>query len=226
MIVFIYTKIFGCPEFAASITLRVVKTKVTPPPSTTQPPEPPQTPEPTEPPKTPEPTEPPKTPEPTEPPKTPEPTEPPKTPEPTEPPKTPEPTEPPKTPEPTEPPKTTQPPSSETTIPPVVAPTVPPKQEETEQYCGDGNCDNNETCTSCPLDCGLCDSYSCFSQYCSLPQCLCAQTSHPSLQQTSQIPQFVAITWDDAQTPTTFESMMRVARESAVFPLLLSSLGT
>ena len=41
-----------------------------------------------------------------------------------------------------------------------------------------------------------------------------------SLSERNEMPQFVAITWDDAQTPTTFEEVMRVTRESSVCFLL------
>lgn len=99
------------------------------------------------------------------------------------------------------------------TIPPRLAPTVPPKKEESSSYCGDEKCDSSENCQSCPLDCGLCSEYSCSSQYCSLPLCQCATTSLPSPNR----PQFVSITWDDAQTPTTFPHVMSVSRSSSVF---------
>lgn len=99
------------------------------------------------------------------------------------------------------------------TIPPRVAPTVPPKKEESSSYCGDEKCDSSESCQSCPLDCGLCSDYSCSSQVCSLPLCQCATTSLPS----DNRPQFVSITWDDAQTPTTFPHVMSVSRSSSVF---------
>ena len=118
---------------------------------------------------------------------------------------------------------TTRPPTKPTaqpTIPPRVAPTVPPKSEVETTYCGNGVCDGQETCESCPLDCGVCNSYVCSSTYCSLDSCQCASTHHPSLSERNEMPQFVAITWDDAQTPTTFEEVMRVTRESSVCFLL------
>lgn len=103
------------------------------------------------------------------------------------------------------------------TTPPRVAPTVPPAEETDSVYCGDGKCDTTEDCTSCALDCGLCSPYSCSATYCSLETCQCASTTHPSLTDSKSIPQFVSITWDDAQTPTTFEYVMKVTRESNVF---------
>lgn len=118
---------------------------------------------------------------------------------------------------------TTRPPTKPTaqpTIPPRVAPTVPPKSEVETTYCGNGVCDGEETCESCPLDCGVCNSYVCSSTYCSLDSCQCASTHHPSLSERNEMPQFVTITWDDAQTPTTFEEVMRVTRESSVCFLL------
>ena len=106
--------------------------------------------------------------------------------------------------------------SSQTTdTPPRVAPIVKPDITIDRNYCGDGTCNSGEDCQSCPLDCGLCRPYSC-SPSCKLPDCQCAQTRHPTIQDTSKIPQFVAITWDDAQTPTTFSHMMEVARSTAV----------
>lgn len=102
------------------------------------------------------------------------------------------------------------------TTPPHVAPTVPPKSEESNDYCGDGACNNGETCSSCPADCGLCNPYSCSPQHCALPSCLCARTTHPTVSDPANTPQFVTITWDDAQTPTTFSSVMNVARSTAV----------
>ena len=102
------------------------------------------------------------------------------------------------------------------TTPPHVAPTVPPKSEESNDYCGDGSCNNGDTCSSCPVDCGLCNPYSCSPQHCALPSCLCARTTHPTVSDPANTPQFVTITWDDAQTPTTFSSVMNVARSTAV----------
>ena len=107
--------------------------------------------------------------------------------------------------------------SAQTTdTPPRVAPIVKPTVSIDKNYCGDGTCNSGEDCQSCPLDCGLCRPYSC-SSTCKLPDCQCAQTMHPTIRDTSRIPQFVAITWDDAQTPTTFTQMMEVARSSSVF---------
>lgn len=108
----------------------------------------------------------------------------------------------------------TQPPVTPT-IPPHVAPTVPPKAEESRSYCGDGDCSADESCASCPLDCGLCSSYTCSPQHCASPACRCAATTHP-LGSAAATPQFVTITWDDAQTPTTFSAMMDVARTTSV----------
>ena len=110
----------------------------------------------------------------------------------------------------------------EPTTPPRVAPTVPPANEPDGAYCGDDNCDPTEDCTSCSLDCGICSPYSCSATYCSLDLCQCASTHHPSLTDVKSMPQFVAISWDDAQTPTTFEYMMRVSRESNGIPSSLS----
>ena len=112
-----------------------------------------------------------------------------------------------------------------TSTPPRVAPTIKPEEPTETNYCGDGKCDQDEDCQSCPLDCGLCNPYACSSS-CELPACQCAQTSHPTIKDTTAIPQFVALSWDDAQTPTTFEYMMKVARSSAVFTLHLSKLGS
>lgn len=115
---------------------------------------------------------------------------------------------------------TAQPTVQPTIQPPRVAPTIPPIKEESSYYCGDESCNGGETCRSCPLDCGLCTEYSCSSQYCTLPFCQCASTHHPSQYSLSELPQFVTITWDDAQTPTTFPYMMKVSRLSTVYPLL------
>ena len=112
-----------------------------------------------------------------------------------------------------------------TSTPPRVAPTVMPESPTETNYCGDGNCDQDEDCQSCPLDCGLCNPYACSSS-CELPACQCAQTSHPTIKDTSAMPQFVALSWDDAQTPTTFEYMMKVARTSTVVAFHLSELGS
>ena len=101
-----------------------------------------------------------------------------------------------------------------------LAPTVPPIKEDTSYYCGDEKCNGNESCQSCPLDCGLCSEYSCSSQYCSLPSCQCARSTHISQLPLSELPLFVTITWDDAQTPTTFPYMMKVSRLSSVYSLL------
>ena len=104
------------------------------------------------------------------------------------------------------------------TVPPRIAPTVPPSSSSSsEQYfCGDGICNEQETCENCPIDCGLCNSYTCSQSVCSLPTCQCSLTHHPTLYETENLPQFVAITWDDAQTPTTFEQVMKVSREATV----------
>lgn len=107
----------------------------------------------------------------------------------------------------------------EPTIPPRLAPTVPPVQDQTSHYCGDEKCDSSESCNSCPLDCGLCEDYSCSTTYCTLPSCQCAVTHHPSNFALNETPQFVTITWDDAQTPTTFSHVMSVARSSSVWNL-------
>ena len=106
------------------------------------------------------------------------------------------------------------------TIPPRIAPTVPPTTDSQAYYCGDETCDSSESCQSCPLDCGLCSTYTCSPQYCSLPSCQCAATSHPSHFSQNEIPQFVTITWDDAQTPTTFPHVMSVSRLSSVYSIL------
>ena len=102
------------------------------------------------------------------------------------------------------------------TVPPRVAPTVPPKSSAETTYCGDGTCNEGEDCLTCPLDCGICNPYSCSQSFCSLPSCQCAHSQHPTLTEIQDMPQFVAITWDDAQTPTTFEQVMRVSRQSNV----------
>lgn len=113
-----------------------------------------------------------------------------------------------------------QPTMQPTMQPARLAPTVPPIKEDTSFYCGDEKCNGNESCQSCPLDCGLCSEYSCSSQYCSLPSCQCARSTHVSQLSLSDLPQFVTITWDDAQTPTTFPYMMKVSRLSSVYSLL------
>ena len=104
------------------------------------------------------------------------------------------------------------------TVPPRVAPTVPPSSSSSSEqfYCGDGICNEQETCENCPIDCGLCNPYTCSQNICSLPTCQCSLTHHPTLYEAEKIPQFVAITWDDAQTPTTFEQVMKVSRETTV----------
>jgi hypothetical protein len=33
----------------------------------------------------------------------------------------------------------------------------PPTQDIDPEYCGDGSCNNGETCSTCPQDCGSCD---------------------------------------------------------------------
>lgn len=103
------------------------------------------------------------------------------------------------------------------TVPPRIAPTVPPKSSAETTYCGDGTCNEGEDCLTCPLDCGICNPYSCSQTFCSLPSCQCTHSQHPTITDTQDIPQFVAITWDDAQTPTTFEQVMRVSRQSNVW---------